>query len=329
MQPYASAAAGAKLSAALDIPWVADIGDPWALDDMIAYPTGLHRRRAVRQMRRTLATASAVVMNAPEAAELFRSRLPELEGKLVTAIPNGYEAADFLAPLSREESPIFKIVHTGYFHTGLARRYGRFRLLRRILGGHDPDVDVLARSHVFLLEAVRTLLERRPDLHGKVEVHFAGVMSPADEAVLGELPFVRELGYVDHGEAVRLVRVADLLFLPMYDLPAGRRATIIPGKTYEYLASGTPILAGVPDGDLRDLLSAAGNASLCRPRDVDCLADEIEQRVDRRRKQERTNTQVVEQFTYANLTCRLAEVFDHALGSQRGDTAGASARRSA
>ena len=26
-------------------PWVADLGDPWALDEMMVYPTGLHRRR--------------------------------------------------------------------------------------------------------------------------------------------------------------------------------------------------------------------------------------------------------------------------------------------
>ena len=34
MQPYASAEAGARLSRALDKPWVADLQDPWALDEM-------------------------------------------------------------------------------------------------------------------------------------------------------------------------------------------------------------------------------------------------------------------------------------------------------
>ena len=44
MQPYASAAAGAALARALKRPWVADLGDPWALDEMMAYPSALHRR---------------------------------------------------------------------------------------------------------------------------------------------------------------------------------------------------------------------------------------------------------------------------------------------
>jgi hypothetical protein len=61
---------------------------------------------------------------------------------------------------------------------------------------------------------------------------------------------------------------ADLLFLPMHDLRAGGRAGLVPGKTYEYLASGRPILAAVPDGDARDILAEAGGARICSPSDV-------------------------------------------------------------
>ena len=72
----------------------------------------------------------------------------------------------------------------------------------------------------------------------------------------------------DHAETIELMRSADLLFLPMHDVPPGRRISIVPCKTYEYLGSGRPILAAVPDGDARDFLSAAGNATLVRPKDV-------------------------------------------------------------
>ncbi len=68
------------------------------------------------------------------------------------------------------------------------------------------------------------------------------------------------------------MRSADLLFLPMHDLPAGRRAGLVPQKTYEYLAAGRPILAAVPDGDARDLLDASGVARLCRPADAAAMA---------------------------------------------------------
>jgi glycosyltransferase involved in cell wall biosynthesis len=61
----------------------------------------------------------------------------------------------------------------------------------------------------------------------------------------------------------------------MHDLPAARRARIVPGKTYEYLGVGRPIVAAVPDGDARDLLRRAGNAALCRPRDAVGIADAL------------------------------------------------------
>ena len=68
MQPYASAAAGAHLAGSLGKPWVADFGDPWAFDEMIAYPTRVHRRLELRRMREILERASAIVMSTEEAA---------------------------------------------------------------------------------------------------------------------------------------------------------------------------------------------------------------------------------------------------------------------
>ena len=42
--PYTTAYAAAKLSARLGVPWVADLQDPWALDEMSLYPSFLHQR---------------------------------------------------------------------------------------------------------------------------------------------------------------------------------------------------------------------------------------------------------------------------------------------
>ena len=68
--------------------------------------------------------------------------------------------------------------------------------------------------------------------------------------------------FIPHAGTIELMRSADLLFLPMHDLPPGRRAGLVPQKTYEYLAARRPILAAVPDGDARDLLEASGVAAV-------------------------------------------------------------------
>ena len=91
---------------------------------------------------------------------------------------------------------------------------------------------------------------------------------------------VRFTGYVPHHESVALVRRAQLLFLPMHDLPPGERSRIVPGKTYEYMASGRPILAAVPDGDARDFLEACGTALVVRPNDVRGMVQALDRAYD-------------------------------------------------
>lgn len=270
--PYETAPAGARLSAELGLPWVADLEDPWALDEMRVHPTALHRRRDLRQMRAALATASAVIMCADEAAERVRRELPGLQERIVTSIPIGAEPEDFDVPAAEREPGVLRIVHTGTIHTELGVRHRETRRARRLLGGSAIDVDVLTRSHLFLLEAIDRVLAADPSLAGRIELVLAGSLTPGDLAAIGSRSWVRMPGLLPHEQSIALLRSADLLFLPMYDIPAGQRAGIVPYKTYEYLAAGAPILAAVPDGDARDMLAASGRATLVRPSDVTAMA---------------------------------------------------------
>jgi glycosyltransferase involved in cell wall biosynthesis len=320
MQPYESAEAGVELSRRLGLPWIADMGDPWALDEMMVYPTSLHRARELRRMRALLGTASAIVMNTPEAANRLVAAFPELRDRPVVAIPNGFDAADFAGPPPARSDGAFRLVHTGYLHTDLGLDHRRLRLVRRALGGGVSRVDVLTRSHVYVLRAIAAVVERDPSAADVLEFHLAGLLSERDREIALQSPVVTLHGYLTHRASIDLIRSADLLFLPMHNLPSGVRATIVPGKTYEYLASGTPILAAVPDGDARDLLGEAGNAMLCRPDDVDGMARALLEALDRHRRglrQEPPARQVVERFDYEGLTARLSGVFDEVLARPR------------
>jgi glycosyltransferase involved in cell wall biosynthesis len=318
MQPYDSAEVGAALAKALDKPWVADLGDPWALDEMMIYPSGLHRRFALRRMGELLGTASAIVMSTPEAVARLLANFPELRGRTVVAIPNGFDADDFGGkPVLQDET--FRIVHTGYLHTELGLQHRRRRLLRRALRGSVKGLDILTRSHVFLVEAINELLAEEPSLSDVLELHLAGVTNDADREVALECPVAVLHGYMTHAESIELMHSADLLFLPMQNLPPGVRATIVPGKTYEYLASGRPILAAVPDGDAREILESAGNAMVVRPDDVDGMAAAIIASLDRKRSGAPAPTpdaELVERFDYGRLAKDLAGVFDAVLGKR-------------
>jgi glycosyltransferase involved in cell wall biosynthesis len=281
MSPYETAEAAMALSARLGKPWIAGLRDPWALDEMTLFPTGLHRRNELRRMRRALASSSAIVVTTAEAVTRIRETFPELRTKPIVSIPNGFDATDFVVEVPERRDGVFRIVHTGYLHTELGEQQRRTARLRRLLGGDPLAADIFTRSHVYLLEALQQLVERRPELESRVELHLAGVLSPADVELATQSPVVRLHGYVSHAEAVALIRSADLLFLPMQDLPEGHRSSTVPGKTYEYLASGRPVLGAIPAGDAHDILKAAGNAHLCRPADTAAILDGLEAEVDR------------------------------------------------
>ena len=311
--PYETAEAAAHLSAATGRPWIADLQDPWALDEMWLYPTALHRRRDLRRMRTLLSTASSIIMNTPEAGLRLQRHFPELEATTVV-IPNGFDPDDFPAehPARDPEAP-FKIVHSGYLYTEPGLRIRRTAALRRRLGGFLMPIDLLPRSHAYLVEGLDRLLARRPDLEGRFELHLAGTLSGSDRRISGQRSYVRAHGYVPHGEVVRLLAGADLLFLPMHDIPEGERAGIVPGKTYEYLGSGRPILAAVPEGDAADLLRDVPQAVVCGPTDIDALSEAVERAIASNGSRELSAgdeaSELVSQFDRRHLTERLAGVF--------------------
>jgi glycosyltransferase involved in cell wall biosynthesis len=316
MQPYVSAETGAALSRQLGRPWVADLGDPWVLDEMMIYPSGLHRRLAAKRMRELLGSAAAIVMSTPEAVHRLLSTFPELGDRPVVVIPNGFDEADFSGRAPSRDDGKFRIVHTGYLHTALGAQHRQRRVLRRALGGSVNGLDILTRSHVHLVDALNRLVASDPELEHVLELHLAGVMTDADKAVVTTRCPVTLHGFMSHPDSIGLMRSADLLFLPMQNLPLGVRATIVPGKTYEYLASGRPILGAVPDGDARDILRQAGNAVLVRPNDVEGMSAGIRRELDRFRAgtpAPSPDAALVARFEYGKLAADLAGVFDAVL----------------
>jgi glycosyltransferase involved in cell wall biosynthesis len=277
--PLETAFAASRLSRALGIPWVADLDDPWALDEMRVAPTALNYRIDLAKMRRGLASASALIMSCPEAAVRLRRELPELADRPIEAIPHGFNRDDYAGERPVRDDAAFRIVHTGSLHTQLGLEHRASARARRLLGGTSVDVDIHTRSHVYLLQAIERLAAAEPALAERVELHLVGSLSPADREVADRHACVRTYGHMTHPETVAMARSADLLFVPMHELPPGRRAGIVPCKTYEYLAAERPVLAAVPDGDCRDLLARFERASLVRPSDVDGMVAALRDRI--------------------------------------------------
>jgi glycosyltransferase involved in cell wall biosynthesis len=318
MSPFEGAQIGRELARRHHLPWIADLRDPWALDEMQLFSSGLHRRLAARRMRRELFTASHVFMNTPEAARRLVSSFPEFPARRVRSLTNGFDAADFSGPAPATDPDHFTLVHTGTLHGGGENKGSMSRRLNGLLTRSPAGVDASCRSHLHLLRALEAWQADRPDAVRRVRVVLAGVATEADRDLVnrsGVAPLVAFTGYCSHAETIARQRAAHLLFLPMHKLPPGRRATIVPGKLYEYLASERPILAAVPDGDARDIITASGRGHLCEPDDVAQMGRLLRACFaawEKGRDSVTTNPSFLAPFERRDLTRRLAETLRYA-----------------
>ncbi len=311
MPPFETAIAAELTSRRLGVPWVADLRDPWAVDEIQVYPSWFHRKRELAKMEQVLSTAAIIIMNTPEAVKSLRKAFPQFKSKTVVCISNGFDREDFEENILSRNDIKFRIVHAGSLLTDAGLQLRRQKI-QKLLGGVGTDVDILTRSPAFMVKALAKWCQEHPEVRKDLDIVFAGNASTADQAVTSALSSqVRFLGYVSHADSLALIRTADLLFLPMHNMPAGIRSKTAPGKMYEYMATGRPILAAVPDGDARDFLDQCGSAFLCRPDDVTGMVD-IFRRLYRAWKsnepQPAWNRAFVDQFERRTLTHKLAEV---------------------
>jgi glycosyltransferase involved in cell wall biosynthesis len=124
---------------------------------------------------------------------------------------------------------------------------------------------------------------------------------------------VKMLGYTPHGQSVGWLESADALFLPLHAPLDGQPTLVVPGKAYEYLGSGRPILAMCPGGDMRDFVTGTNSGIVTDGDDVPAAADALVQLYRAKVEGRIITTQdraAVEQFERRHLTQRLAQLLD-------------------
>jgi len=248
---------GRRLKRATGCRWVADFRDMWSGHHLRRglWPVGRWVNRYLEA--RVLSEADGVVANTAAMEEYFRER--GVGAARVLTLPNGFDPADFRAPFARAKEEDFVVVHNGSFRGG--RRAAT--LLRGFAAARDRDAEFASRAKLYLLG-----INRGDDL------------AVADRLGLGDAVF--HVGYVRHAEAMRACGGADLLALVM---SAEEGPALVPGKLYEYLGLGRPILAAVPPGEARDILDGTTRgAVVCPPDDAAVLADALLAVFDRRRR---------------------------------------------
>jgi glycosyltransferase involved in cell wall biosynthesis len=239
--PWTSMITARAIAARTGRPLVVDFRDLWSGETMLRDERPPHDEEK-RLEHAVLSAADAVVTTSDTMTRWFMNAYPSEDASKFVTIHNGYDAADMGAPPSPRDDERFRIVYTGVWKAD----YNPAAL-------YDA-LDWIRRSNPQLLDGVRLVT--------------AGY-TPG-EARRRKLDFcIKELGFVPHADAVGLMKSADLLFLTHAD---PTRQTSIPGKLYEYLATGAPVLAVTdPEKETGRILRRVGGGIAISPEDPGLL----------------------------------------------------------
>jgi glycosyltransferase involved in cell wall biosynthesis len=231
-----------RLARATGLPLVLDFRDPWTRAPFYPRRPRLSRSLDERLEQRCLRQASAVVSVNRAIRGDFLQRYPDLQPSHFHIIPNGFDPADFegRAP---HPAPGWTLVHTGTMPNG------------RFPSGLAPALTQLLAEEPALADEIRIRLLGQPA--AEAEERFT--RPPLDRVVRIE-------GYQPHEQSVQALLDAQLLLLFIEDGPGARG--MLTGKLFEYLASGTPILALAPEGEAAEIIRATGTGLVVRGDDV-------------------------------------------------------------
>jgi hypothetical protein len=246
--PMVAHVAAFWLKRKLQLPWIANINDPWDID-MI--PNGSASGEMLRTlsrmwMRRTFETADLVTFPSQRLLD-FHSRLSKIPTRTSIVPHVGYASSE-----TRPSSSNFTIVHAGKLGSAEITRRG------------------VTRS---LLEAYRKFVDHVLDQGGLAPT--LKLVGPHDEETetlarqLGVDPYMTSTGRVDYESSLAHIASASVCLLI-----EGRFATgiFLPSKVADYVAAEKPVVALSPRtgvlADLADHYRGIMRVDLDEPEDI-------------------------------------------------------------
>lgn len=228
--PYTCHLIGMGLHEFTNRPWVADFRDSWV--GWLSTPKryGLPAKLEKYYEHRTIKEATKIITVSEGVRQDLEGRCKTGQRDKWTVLPNGFDSEDFRKIKDNYHSRKFTITYTGSL-------YGK-------------------RNPHYFLTAVEEAFKANPAIRADLSLIFVGrVDNHVKKMLTGrQLMDIAEFtGYVSHQESIRFLLKSDILLLIIDDDP--KSTGIIPGKLFEYLGSGRPVLAlAPPDGEAAKLI---------------------------------------------------------------------------
>ncbi len=256
-----------------EIKWIADLRDPWT--DIYYYnqfyPTPISRKLDASYEKEVLSRADSIITVGKSLKELFSLKVPEAETRL-TVISNGFDEEDFMGEAVKPEK--FTVTYAGT----LSDIYPVVGFLEALRSSDKKD---------FILRFVGSVSRKQSEL----------ILSAIRSENLQFLP------YTDHNTAIRYMRESSALLLIIPDHASGR--SILTGKLFEYLASGTPVIClGPRDGDASAILVRTGHGKTFSYNDSGSISEYL----DTLYRSQRESLPAPDEYSRKELTRKLVSI---------------------
>jgi hypothetical protein len=224
--PHSLHLIGLELKQKTNVKWIADFRDPWTT---IGYHKSLRLSNYASKKHKFL---EHKVLNAADniivTSKTTKTEFEAITLKPIEVITNGYDIED---TDKQDLDAKFSLAHIGSF-----------------LSERNPAI---------LWESLVALLSEIPDFNKHLEIKLIGAVSQEVLETITQFglnPYVNNLGYVSHADAIAHQKKSQALLLIEIDSEETR--SIIPGKLFEYMVSGRPIIAiGPIHSDFEEIIS--------------------------------------------------------------------------
>ncbi len=293
--PWSAFLVGTFLSILGGVPLILDFRDAWTLNPRKLWDNWFQRfweEVALRQ-------ASKVIFATNRMRENYIDRYPLIEIEKFITVTNGYDNDDFKRFRFKEgaDDKTFLIAFTGTFNDNV------------------PPLDI-DQSPFYFLHGLSRLL-KEIDISKNIKICFVGDFGKNNKALVEEMGLenVVELkGHVSHDKCLQYQADADLLLLIIYTCEWSK--SVLTGKLFEYIGARKPILALVPEGEAKDLITRERLGKTVDPRDIEGIKNTIlafyEEWKNNKLKLEENNC-VFEKYEMRALTKRLVDVMEEAI----------------
>jgi hypothetical protein len=224
--PHSLHLIGLELKQKIDLKWIADFRDPWTT---IGYHKSLRLSNYASKKHKFL---ERKVLNAADniivTSKTTKTEFEAITSRPIAVITNGYD--DEVVEKQVLDAK-FSLAHIGSF--------------------------LSERNPVILWESLVALLSDIPDFKKHLEIKLIGAVSQEVLETISQFglkPYLNNLGYVSHSEAIAHQKKSQVLLL--IEINSKETRSIIPGKLFEYMVSERPIIAiGPRQSDFAEIIS--------------------------------------------------------------------------